>query len=158
MPTTSFGPYQLTRTLGEGEFGKVKLAIHSVSRKSVAIKLIRKDSLTQSHRHAKLLREIKILKVCLVSLMSDGQSSKHCQTHRSHRDGNLHWCHYGICVWYCCSTNHQGGELFEHILARKYLKEPEARHFFAQLVRGLRYLHLNKIVHRDLKLVRLSFS
>jgi hypothetical protein len=29
-----------------------------------------------------------------------------------------------------------GGELFEHILARKYLKEPEARHFFGQLLAG----------------------
>ena len=29
-----------------------------------------------------------------------------------------------------------GGELFEHILAKKYLKEDEARLFFAQLIAG----------------------
>jgi serine/threonine protein kinase len=32
---TAFGPYKLLKTLGEGEFGKVKLAVHHVSKKSV---------------------------------------------------------------------------------------------------------------------------
>jgi protein-serine/threonine kinase len=49
-----------------------------------------------------------------------------------------------------------GGELFEHILARKYLKENEARHYFAQLITGVSYLHQKQIVHRDLKLVLLT--
>lgn len=47
-----------------------------------------------------------------------------------------------------------GGELFEYILARRYLKEKDAKRLFAQLISGVRYMHEKHIVHRDLKLVR----
>jgi serine/threonine protein kinase len=46
-----------------------------------------------------------------------------------------------------------GGELFEYILARRYLKERDAKRLFAQLISGVRYMHEKHIVHRDLKLV-----
>ncbi|KAJ3117239.1 hypothetical protein HDU96_007498 [Phlyctochytrium bullatum] len=48
-----------------------------------------------------------------------------------------------------------GGELFEHILAHRYLKEREACRFFAQLIAGVSYIHNKGIVHRDLKLENL---
>lgn len=46
-----------------------------------------------------------------------------------------------------------GGELFDHILAHRYLKEKDACRLFAQLMSGVHYLHSKHIVHRDLKLV-----
>ncbi|OLY80337.1 Serine/threonine-protein kinase ppk1 [Smittium mucronatum] len=46
-----------------------------------------------------------------------------------------------------------GGELFEHILAHRYLRERDACRLFAQLISAVSCLHYNKIVHRDLKLV-----
>lgn len=46
-----------------------------------------------------------------------------------------------------------GGELFDHILAHRYLKERDACRLFAQLMSGVHYLHSKHIVHRDLKLV-----
>lgn len=49
----------------------------------------------------------------------------------------------------------QGGELFDHILAHRYLKERDAARLFAQLVSGVGYLHSKKVVHRDLKLENL---
>lgn len=48
-----------------------------------------------------------------------------------------------------------GGELFDHILAHRYLKEADAAKLFAQLVSGVNYLHQKSIVHRDLKLENL---
>lgn len=51
-----------------------------------------------------------------------------------------------------------GGELFDHILAHRYLKEKDACRLFAQLMSGVHYLHSKHIVHRDLKLVWLIDS
>ena len=48
-----------------------------------------------------------------------------------------------------------GGELFDHILAHRYLKEKDACKLFAQLISGVSYIHQKKIVHRDLKLENL---
>jgi protein-serine/threonine kinase len=48
-----------------------------------------------------------------------------------------------------------GGELFDHILNHRYLKDHSARRLFSQLVSGVGYLHKKGIVHRDLKLENL---
>jgi protein-serine/threonine kinase len=48
-----------------------------------------------------------------------------------------------------------GGELFDHILAHRYLKEKDACRLFSQLISGVWYIHQKKIVHRDLKLENL---
>ena len=40
-----------------------------------------------------------------------------------------------------------------HVLKqRKTLTEPEVRFFLTQLVSGTRYIHAQRIIHRDLKL------
>lgn len=48
-----------------------------------------------------------------------------------------------------------GGELLEYLVARERLDEQEAKFFFAQIADALYYLHLNKLIHRDLKLENL---
>lgn len=59
-----FGPYVLLRTLGTGEFGKVKLGVHTEYGVEVAIKLIRRGSLNDESMANKVEREIDVLKVC----------------------------------------------------------------------------------------------
>lgn len=59
----AFGPYVLLQTLGEGEFGKVKLGVHTEYGVEVAIKLIRRGSLDDEVRANKVEREIDVLKV-----------------------------------------------------------------------------------------------
>jgi carbon catabolite-derepressing protein kinase len=39
------GQYDIVRTLGEGSFGKVKLAVHKVSGQKVALKIISRQKL-----------------------------------------------------------------------------------------------------------------
>ncbi|KAK5665745.1 hypothetical protein QVD99_007383 [Batrachochytrium dendrobatidis] len=136
--SSAFGPYTLGKTLGEGEFGKVKLGQHMDTRKEVAVKLIKKASIDSPARREKLIREISLLK-----------SVSHPHIVRLHEV--IETEHYiGMIMDYA-----SGGELFGYILKRRYLKEKEASAFFAQLISGVSYLHKNLIVHRDLKLENL---
>jgi polo-like kinase 1 len=41
---------------------------------------------------------------------------------------------------------------------RKAITEPEARYFMKQLLLGLKHLHENKIIHRNLKLDNLFLN
>jgi len=41
------------------------------------------------------------------------------------------------------------------MLNRKHLTELETKYYIRQIVQGVAYLHLNKVIHRDLKLENL---
>lgn len=134
-----FGEYILGQTLGEGEFGKVKMGWKKDSTVQVAIKLIRKESLAgNATRLPKIYREIAILR-----------ELQHPNIVRLHEFVETER-HMGIILEYA-----SGGELFDYILNHRYLKDPSARRLFAQLVSGVGYLHRKGIVHRDLKLENL---
>ncbi|KAF9478577.1 Pkinase-domain-containing protein [Pholiota conissans] len=133
-----FGPYLLLQTLGEGEFGKVKLGLHSQWGEEVAVKLIRRGNVDTSVRLSKVEREIEVLKTLkhpnIVRLYDVIETDKYI----------------GIILEYA-----SGGELFDHILAHRYLRERDAAKLFSQLISGVWYIHQKKIVHRDLKLENL---
>ncbi|GAA5827696.1 hypothetical protein JCM11251_001791 [Rhodosporidiobolus azoricus] len=134
-----FGPYILLQTLGEGEFGKVKLGVHSERwGEDVAIKLIKRGNVDTAQRGEKVRREIEVLKMVrhpnIVRLYDVIETEKYI----------------GIVLEYA-----SGGELFDHILAHRYLKERDASRLFAQLISGVSYLHAKGVVHRDLKLENL---
>lgn len=136
---TKFGEYVLGQTLGEGEFGKVKLGWKKDGSVQVAIKLIRRENLsTNPSRLPKIYREIRILSELshpnIVRLHEMVETDKYI----------------GIILEYA-----SGGELFDYILTHRYLKDNAARKLFAQLVSGVGYLHKKGIVHRDLKLENL---
>ncbi|PYH45783.1 putative serine/threonine protein kinase (Kin4) [Aspergillus saccharolyticus JOP 1030-1] len=136
---TTFGQYILGQTLGEGEFGKVKLGWKRDGTIQVAIKLIRRESLgSNPSRLPKIYREISILRD--LSHPNIVRLHEMVETDR----------HIGIIMEYA-----SGGELFDHILNNRYLKDNAARRLFAQLVSGVGYLHKKGIVHRDLKLENL---
>mmetsp|Transcript_24193 Transcript_24193/g.82595 ORF Transcript_24193/g.82595 Transcript_24193/m.82595 type:complete len:371 (+) Transcript_24193:173-1285(+) len=48
-----------------------------------------------------------------------------------------------------------GGELLDAVIAKGTYNEADARRIFKQLISGLKYLHNNGVVHRDLKLENL---
>ena len=136
---TKFGEYFLGQTLGEGEFGKVKLGWKQDGSVEVAIKLIKRDNLSANpSRQTKIYREVSILK-----------GLAHPNIVRLHEMVETER-YIGIILEYA-----SGGELFDYILTHRYLKDPAARRLFAQLVSGVGYLHKKGIVHRDLKLENL---
>ncbi len=71
-----FGPYLLLRTLGEGEFGKVKLGLHVKWGEEVAVKLIRRN-IESSVRMSKVEREIAVLYVRVSYVETAEQSLIH---------------------------------------------------------------------------------
>ncbi|KAH8822752.1 Pkinase-domain-containing protein [Flagelloscypha sp. PMI_526] len=133
-----FGPYLLLQTLGEGEFGKVKLGLHTQWGEEVAVKLIRRGNVDSQVRMSKVEREIEVLRSLkhpnIVRLYDVIETDKYI----------------GIILEYA-----SGGELFDHILAHRYLREKDAARLFSQLISGVYYIHKKKIVHRDLKLENL---
>ncbi len=56
------GQYMLGKTIGEGTFGKVKLAVHMPSGEKVAIKILEKSRIKEAADVRRVNREIKILK------------------------------------------------------------------------------------------------
>lgn len=142
----TFGPYILGSTLGEGEFGKVKLGWSKQSStsstevpKQVAIKLIRRDTIPKnSDKEVKVYREINALKHLshpnIVKLEEVLQNSKYI----------------GIVLEYA-----SGGEFYKYIQKKRRLKEGVACRLFAQLTSGVQYMHSKGLVHRDLKLENL---
>lgn len=136
---TRFGEYILGQTLGEGEFGKVKLGWKKGGEVQVAIKLIRRETLNGNPtRLPKIYREVHILR-----------GLEHPNIVRLHEMIETPQF-IGIILEYA-----SGGELFDYILTHRYLKDNTARKLFAQLVSGVGYLHKKGIVHRDLKLENL---
>ncbi|OXB33451.1 protein-serine/threonine kinase [Cryptococcus neoformans] len=132
------GPYIVLQTLGEGEFGKVKLGVHADYGVEVAIKLIRRGDLQEEAHASKVEREINVLKTL-----------KHPNIVRMFDVLDTHK-YIGIVLEFA-----GGGELFEYILANEYLKDKEGQRIFAQLISGVDYLHKKGVIHRDLKLENL---
>ena len=134
-----FGDYHLGQTLGEGEFGKVRMGWKKEGGVQVAVKLIRRESLgSNPSRLPKIHREIAILR-----------KLQHPNIVRLHEMVETER-HIGIILEYA-----SGGELFDYILKYRFLKDNAARRLFAQLISGVGYLHKKGIVHRDLKLENL---
>jgi carbon catabolite-derepressing protein kinase len=57
------GQYTVVKTLGEGSFGKVKLATHGVSGQKVALKIINRKRLVTRDMAGRIEREIQYLQL-----------------------------------------------------------------------------------------------
>ncbi|XP_074192626.1 serine/threonine-protein kinase MARK2 isoform X3 [Rhinolophus sinicus] len=154
------GNYRLLKTIGKGNFAKVKLARHILTGKEVAVKIIDKTQLNSSslqknpssgsvwrgpegsklskhdpwHFIFQLFREVRIMKVLnhpnIVKLFEVIETEK---------------------TLYLVMEYASGGEVFDYLVAHGRMKEKEARAKFRQIVSAVQYCHQKFIVHRDLK-------
>lgn len=133
MKLRSVGDYTFGKTIGQGQFGKVKIATHSKTRRKVAVKIISKSKLTaETVEMAK--REVKIMKMLrhpnIVRLYELIETPSHLF----------------IIMEYA-----SGGEVMDFIVAHGRLRERDACKFFAQTAFALQYCHSQRTVHRDIK-------
>ncbi|XP_068729205.1 MAP/microtubule affinity-regulating kinase 3-like isoform X6 [Montipora capricornis] len=127
------GKYRLIKTIGKGNFAKVKLAKHVPTGKEVAIKIIDKTQLNPSSLQ-KLFREVRIMKFLdhpnIVKLYEVIETDK---------------------TLYLVMEYASGGEVFDYLVAHGRMKEKEARSKFRQIVSAVQYCHQKHVIHRDLK-------
>lgn len=57
------GNYKIEKTIGQGTFGKVKLAVHQLTGEKVAVKILEKDRIADSSDIERVSRELHILKL-----------------------------------------------------------------------------------------------
>ncbi|XP_024115372.1 MAP/microtubule affinity-regulating kinase 3a isoform X7 [Oryzias melastigma] len=127
------GNYRLLKTIGKGNFAKVKLARHILTGREVAIKIIDKTQLNPNSLQ-KLFREVRIMKILnhpnIVKLFEVIETDR---------------------TLYLVMEYASGGEVFDYLVAHGRMKEKEARAKFRQIVSAVQYCHQKHIVHRDLK-------
>ncbi|XP_032667734.1 serine/threonine-protein kinase BRSK2 isoform X1 [Odontomachus brunneus] len=127
------GPYRLEKTLGKGQTGLVKLGVHCVLGRKVAIKIINREKLSESVL-MKVEREIAIMKLIdhphVLGLSDVYENKKYL---------------------YLVLEHVSGGELFDYLVKKGRLTPKEARRFFRQIISALDFCHSHSICHRDLK-------
>ncbi|XP_008390487.1 CBL-interacting serine/threonine-protein kinase 1-like isoform X1 [Malus domestica] len=129
------GKYELGRTLGEGNFGKVKFAKNVESGQSFAVKILEKTKIIDLKFTDQIKNEIGTLKLL-----------KHPNVVRLHEVVASKTKIYMVLEYVT------GGELFDKIAHNGKLTETEGRKLFQQLIDGVSYCHNKGVSHRDLKL------
>ncbi|GLB04587.1 protein kinase [Aspergillus tubingensis] len=125
--------YQTIKILGEGSFGKVKLAIHQPSGRQVALKIISRRKLLSRDMVGRVEREIQYLQ-----LLRHPHIIKLYTVIATKTDIVM-------------VLEYAERELFDYLVKRGRCNDAEARKFFQQIICAVEYCHRHKIVHRDLK-------
>jgi serine/threonine protein kinase len=128
------GQYTVSRTLGQGAYGKVKFATTSKSKDPYAIKILNREMLQRVDEKEMLLQEIKTMAevfhpyvVNLFEVLSGAQEV------------------------YLVLEFLSGGELYDVVKQKGRLEEDVAREYFQQICQGVRFCHSRGVFHRDLK-------
>jgi len=128
--------YEIIREVGKGGFSTVYQCRNRQTGADYAVKVVdlRPLRLRERFNPQRLKREVEI--------MSRLHHPNIIQFIEVYEDAD----HLMMVMEYC-----PGKELFDVILARKYLQEEEAKPIFQQIALALFYLHSLNIIHRDIK-------
>lgn len=127
--------YRISKELGSGAFGTVKLGSHRRSGVPCAIKIIKKESLAVADVYQELMRnELAVLESTVhphitrvFELMEDKRN------------------------YYIIMELISGGNLLDLIYEQKRFTEKSAATVMRQLLFALNFMHSKNITHRDLK-------
>uniref|UniRef100_A0A0X3P3V6 non-specific serine/threonine protein kinase n=1 Tax=Schistocephalus solidus TaxID=70667 RepID=A0A0X3P3V6_SCHSO len=127
------GPYRLEKTLGKGQTGLVKMGVHCITGRRVAVKIVNREKLSDSVLQ-KVEREIAIMKLI----------------EHPHVLG-LYDVYENRRYLFLILEHVSGGELFDYLVKKGRLSVKEARRFFKQIISAIDFCHSHCICHRDLK-------
>lgn len=130
----TIGNYCVEKTIGRGQFGKVKLAYHKkIPDLKVAIKIINKTKLDEDTLRM-IQREVRIMKLLnhphIIRLYEVIETTR---------------------MLFLIMEYAEGGEVMDYIIAHGKIPEREAKRFFVQILSALKYCHSKRCCHRDLK-------
>lgn len=168
----TFGPYLLGKTIGEGEFGKVKLAWSTNKKNKDSFSYhMSKNACEMNTTNRRFMEDldpedmpkqvaIKLIKNSSIPEGSETETKlfREINSLRVLTHPNIvrleevirNDTHIGIVMEYA-----SGGEFYKYIQEKKRLKESEGCRLFAQLISGVQYMHSKGMAHRDLKLENL---
>lgn len=131
------GGYLISKSIGAGAFGSVKLGVHHVTEQQAALKFLSKASMDDASAVERFVTEVQ----CLTSLQHPNVI-KLLQVHNTAR-------HVVLVLEYAAN-----GDLKSKVesFPEKRMPEAEAKNSFVQILKGLTYAHSHHVVHRDLKL------
>mmetsp|Transcript_40791 Transcript_40791/g.65403 ORF Transcript_40791/g.65403 Transcript_40791/m.65403 type:complete len:361 (-) Transcript_40791:268-1350(-) len=126
--------FDIGKPLGRGKFGNVYLAREKHSKYIVALKVLFKNQLQQSHVEHQLRREIEI------------------QSHLRHPNIlRLYGYFYDQNRVYLILEYASKGELYKELQKSKRFSERRSATYIASLARALMYCHQKHVIHRDIK-------
>lgn len=128
--------YRIVEKIGMGCFGKVYLATQILTNTPVALKVISKSDIQAKNYRSKIEKEIEILKLInahrfVIKLMEVFED-----------DNSVYFVFEYV----------KNGDLVQYFRQNPLMEEPELKAFFHKIVKGVEYLHQNKVIHRDIKL------
>ncbi|KAF5368655.1 hypothetical protein D9757_010219 [Collybiopsis confluens] len=140
------GPWIIGECVGKGASGRVKIAKHRYTNQLAAVKILPRAPLDTS-RNSIATQEAKNKKhslgiereITMMKLMNHPNILRIYDVYESSRE------------LYLVLEFVEGGELFDYLVNRGKLPEPDAICFFKQIIYGLNYAHTFSIIHRDLK-------
>ena len=137
-PQTNLDFYRIGRIIGQGGFAKVNLGLNVLTGRVVAIKSFNKTIKT---KYGDNLNMDKILyEINLMRKLNHPNITKILETFEDDK-------FYFIIMEYI-----NGGNLFSYVKKRRKLSEKTAKFLFKQIILGIKHIHSQLIVHRDIKL------
>ena len=135
-PDTKINFYLYGRRIGQGAFGKVNLGLNVLTGRVVAIKSFKK---TKEAKHNSNLNKI-LYETGLMKRFNHPNITKILEV--------FHDEEYMLIIMEYIN----GGNLFNFVKKRRKLSEKTAKFLFRQIILGIKHIHSQNIVHRDIKL------